>query len=386
MSAGSPGPAASRLGLIVNPIAGLGGRVGLKGTDGAGVAQRARELGAEPRAGVRTAAALARLAQSWPIDRARPELLCGPGDMGASAAVTAAWESSVVGDAGPETTADDTRRLARALVESGVDLLLFVGGDGTARDIQTEVGSDVAALGVPAGVKIQSAVFATSPGAAGDIAAQYLGGSRRTVEREVLDLDEEAYREGRVQPQLHGLMRVPAGRLLQSRKAPTPASDAAAGESIGAEVEVNLESGRRYVLGPGTTTRAVAYRLGIENTLVGVDGLLAGDGGVELAVRDASESDLLTFVAGGPTSIVLTPIGGQGFLFGRGNQPISPAVIRAVGIEHITVLATPTKLAELAGHPLLVDTGDDALDAELSGYIQVITGRGERAVVRIEKA
>jgi predicted polyphosphate/ATP-dependent NAD kinase len=130
----------------------------------------------------------------------------------------------------------------------------------------------------------------------------------------------------------------------------------------------------------------VAERLGIGNTLVGVDGFLFEESGPRLTVRDAAEKDLLALAAGGASSIVLTPIGGQGFLFGRGNQPISPAVIRTVGIDHITVLATPTKLAELAGHPFLVDTGDTALDDELSGYIQVITGRGERAVVRIDKA
>ena len=147
-----------------------------------------------------------------------------------------------------------------------------------------------------------------------------------------------------------------------------------------------LEPGRRYVLGPGTTTRAVATRLGIDKTLVGVDGFLAGAAGPRLLASDASEADLLAFVADGPASIVVTPIGGQGFLFGRGNQPISAAVIRAVGLDHIVVLATPTKLADLAGRPFLVDTGDEALDLELEGHIRVITGRRERAIVRIEQA
>jgi predicted polyphosphate/ATP-dependent NAD kinase len=130
----------------------------------------------------------------------------------------------------------------------------------------------------------------------------------------------------------------------------------------------------------------VAERLGIDKTLVGVDGFLIDDGGAHLVTRDASEADLRAFVAGGPSSIVLTPIGGQGFLFGRGNQPISAAVIRAVGLDHIVVLATPAKLAELGGQPLLVDTGDPVLDDELSGYLRVITGRGDRAVVRVEQA
>lgn len=376
---------APRLGLIVNPIAGMGGRVGLKGTDGVEVVARARDLGAEPQANARAAATLSRVAESWPSDRPSPSLLCGPGEMGESAARAAGWSASALGNVSDPTTAADTRLLAHALAD--VDLLLFAGGDGTARDIHAAVGDRMPALGIPAGVKIQSAVFATSPGAAGATAVEYLAGNARlTLERELLDLDEEAYREGAVRPRLHGVMRVPAGRLLQSRKAPTPASDGAAGESIAAEVESSLEPGGRYVLGPGTTTAAVARRLGLDNTLVGVDAFVAGPDGPRLAIADASERDLRAFVPAGPAWIVLTPIGGQGFLFGRGNQPISPAVIRAVGRDRIVVLATPGKLAELAGHPLLVDTGDETLDEELSGHIKVITGRRERAVVRIDKA
>ena len=386
MSERSSDVAVSRLGLIVNPIAGLGGRVGLKGTDGKGVAARALELGAEPMASSRAGAALSRLLVSLPPGYERPQLFCGPGEMGIAAAWAAGWEAETAIVVPPITSAADTRRLARALVDRKVDVLLFAGGDGTARDILVALGDRQPVLGIPAGVKIQSAVFATSPGAAGEVAAQFLSGTRQTVEREVLDLDEEAYRHGQVRPRLHGLMRVPAGRLLQARKAPTPAGDAAAGESIAAEMAARLEPGRRYILGPGTTTRAVATRLGIDKTLVGVDGFLADEAGPRLVVSDASEAELLAFVADGPASIVVTPIGGQGFLFGRGNQPISPAVIRAVGLEGVIVVATPTKLAELGGHPLLVDTGEEALDAQLSGYTQVITGRGERAVVRIEGA
>ena len=386
MTSGSSETGRVRLGLIVNPVAGLGGRVGLKGTDGADVAQRARELGAEPQAMARARTTLERLLAALPPRLSRPALLCGPRDMGATSAVAAGWPCEVVGETADVTSAADTRRCAEAMAHAGVGVILFAGGDGTARDIHAAVRDTVAVLGIPAGVKIQSAVFATSPGAAGEAVAQHLAGTGRTVEREVLDLDEDAYRAGRVQPRLHGILSVPAGRLLQSRKAPTPTSDTAATESIAAEVEAVLEVGRRYVLGPGTTTRAVARRLGLDKTLVGVDGFHVTADGPRLVARDASEHDLRTLVAEGPSSIVLTPIGGQGFLFGRGNQPISPAVIRTVGLEHITVLATPAKLAELGGRPMLVDTGDPVLDAELSSYIQVITGRGERAVVRIEQA
>lgn len=386
MPSARAGAPATRIGLIVNPVAGLGGSVGLKGSDGAEVVARARQLGAEPRAMARAATALERLAAAWSPTQPHPELVCGPGDMGQSAAAMAGWPAAVAGTAEAVTSAADTRRLARDMAEHGADLLLFAGGDGTARDVHAALGDALPVLGIPAGVKIQSAVFATSPGAAGEVAARYLSGRRQLAEREVLDLDEDAYRRGLVRPRLYGAMRVPVGPLLQSAKAPTPAGDVAASASIAAEVEALLEPGRRYVLGPGTTTRAVAQRLGIDTTLVGVDGFVAETGGVRLEVEDGTEAELYRFVSQGPASIVLTPIGGQGFLFGRGNQPISPTVIRTVGLAHIVVLATPAKLAALGGRPLLVDSGDAALDQELCGYRRVITGRGDRAVIRIEEA
>ena len=313
-------------------------------------------------------------------------LICGVGKMGATAAVGAGWPHQALGELRAKTTADDTRWLAAGLAET-VDLLLFAGGDGTARDICETVGDQLPVLGIPAGVKIQSAVFATSPGAAGEVASHYLATSaRRTLEREVLDLDEEAYRAGDVRPRLHGSMRVPQGRRLQARKSAAPAGEASALASIAAEIESLLQPDRRYILGPGTTTRALARRLGLAKTLVGVDAFLVAADGPRLLARDAAEADLRTIVRDGPTAIIVTPIGGQGFLFGRGNQPISPEVIRAVGREGILVLATPGKLAELAGRPLLVDTGDETLDQRLAGHLRVISGRGERAIVRVEPA
>jgi predicted polyphosphate/ATP-dependent NAD kinase len=277
------------------------------------------------------------------------------------------------------TTAEDTRRIARAM---DVDLLLFAGGDGTAADVLAAVEEAVPVLGIPAGVKIHSGVFAVSPEAAGRVAARLVRGARLDVsEAEVVDLDEDAYRRGEIAPRLIGYLRVPTEpRLVQSRKAPSPASERVAVEAIAADVVEHMEPGRSYMLGPGTTVRAIAERLGVPKTLVGVDVVRDGD----LVAADAAERDLLAIVEEGPAAIVVTPIGGQGFVFGRGNQQIGPAVVSRVGRGHLLVLATPWKLASLGGATLRVDTGDPEVDAGLVGHLQVITGHGERAVVRVE--
>jgi predicted polyphosphate/ATP-dependent NAD kinase len=231
-------------------------------------------------------------------------------------------------------------------------------------------------------VKIHSGVYAVSPEAAGRVAAEVARGARLDVaEAEVLDLDEDAYRRGEIAPRLRGYLRVPrVPRLVQSRKAPSPAGERVATDAIAVDVVEHMEPGRSYLLGPGTTVRAVAERLGVPKTLVGVDAVR--DGG--LVAADAAERELLAIVEEGPAAIVVTPIGGQGFVFGRGNQQIGPAVVSRVGRAHLLVLATPWKLASLGGAPLRVDTGDPDVDATLTGHVQVITGYGERAVVRVE--
>jgi predicted polyphosphate/ATP-dependent NAD kinase len=262
-----------------------------------------------------------------------------------------------------------------------VDLLLFAGGDGTARDIFTAVGSHLPVLGIPAGVKIHSAVFATHPRLAGEIAADFLQGRRvRLQEAEVVDLDEASYRRGLVSTQLVGFLHVlSAAHRLQGKKVPTLASESVRAEAIAAEVTMAMQPGWRYILGPGTTTRLIAGRLGFPKTLIGVDVYtLAGP----LAL-DAGESELIALVENQPAKIIVTPIGGQGFLFGRGNQQISPRVIRKVGPDNILVISLAEKLNALKGRPLLVDTGDPAVDALLAGYLPVIVGHRQKVIYRV---
>ncbi len=366
------------LGLIVNPIAGLGGRVGLKGSDGAEVQALARRLGGQPLAHSRTVEALRRL------EPLRPSLtvVTYPAEMGEQAALACGFAPVVIGTiVSGATTPEDTLAAAREMRRRGIDLILFAGGDGTARDLVRAVGESLPALGVPAGVKILSAAFATSPTAAGDLALSFLAGQvRRLREAEVLDLDEEAYRAGRVSPRWFGSLRVPdSRRQLQGRKSPSAPGERERMQAIAQDVIDQMRDDIAYLIGPGTTTRPILEALGLQKTLVGVD-VLHRRG---LLVADANESALLAVLKEHPIRIVVTPIGGQGFIFGRGNPQISPAVLRSVGREDLVIVSTPEKIHGLRGRPLRVDSGDLEVDRALSGYVQVITGYNERVIYRV---
>ncbi len=357
-----------RAGLIVNPIAGMGGRVGLKGTDGPEAVARARELGAAPLSGTRAEVALALLRERMGND---VMLLAAPGALGADVARSSGIETIDIELVEPATgEAEDTIRAARRIVEAGVDLLLFAGGDGTARNIVEAVGMEIPVLGIPTGVKMHSSVFATSPRAAGELAARFLaspGGTCR--ESEVMDIDEDAFREGHVTARLYGYLRVPYERsLVQGLKSGSSGRDQRELAGIAAVINQRMGDGALWILGPGSTTQHIATALGLEKTLIGVD--VYSDG--VLIQKDANEGDLLLLLDGRPARIVVTPIGGQGYIFGRGNQQLSPEVLRRVGRENIVVVAAASKLADLAGAPLLVDTGDPAMDDALRGYMRVI--------------
>jgi predicted polyphosphate/ATP-dependent NAD kinase len=366
-----------KVGLIVNPVAGIGGVVGLKGSDGADTQEKALALGAVPRSLARASRALERLVR---IKDKFDLVTCG-GRMGLEATRSAGLAASVITEPGEVTTGDDTRAAARAMAGQGVDLLLFAGGDGTARDIHDAVGDSLSVLGIPTGVKIYSGVFAVSPAAAGELAADFLQGkTQETRDAEVMDIDEASLRQGRVSAQLYGYLRIPRQRrLTQGVKASSDAGEAVAAAVAAATVVRTMKAGRYYVIGPGTTTRAVMSKLGLEGTLVGVD--VVRDGMLE--ARDVGEQQILDLVAGQDASVVVTVIGGQGYLFGRGNQQISAKVIREVGKDNIIVVATRAKLNSLQWRPLLVDTGDDEVDVILSGYIRVVTGHDEQAVCKV---
>lgn len=363
-----------RLGVIVNPIAGMGGRVGLKGTDGAAILARARALGATPFSGQRAARALAELT-TLPLD-----ILAAPEEMGATPCRDAGLPFTVL----PGITRDaaGTGEAARAMASAGVALILFAGGDGTARDILGAVGTATPLLGIPTGVKMQSAVFATSPAAAGRLAARFLAEDSRTSlrEAEVMDLDEDALREGRVSPRLHGVATVPEERaLMQAAKASATVPDDAALDALARRLVAEMERGRLYLLGCGTTMRRVKRALGFDGTLMGVDVALDG----RLLAADVGEQQLLRLTEVTSATAILGVTGGQGFLLGRGNQQLSPAVLRRLGRQNIIVVAGAHKLAALDPACLHVDTGEADTDAMLAGYIAVRTAPDRTAMLRI---
>ncbi len=367
-----------KLGLIVNPVAGLGGRVGLKGSDGAAIQQQARALGATPQAQQRAVQALTKLK---PLI-GEIELVAYPGEMGAEAAHAAGFEPAVIGAIKPgETTPADTQQAAKEMLAQGVELLLFAGGDGTARDIYQAVEDRLPVLGIPAGVKIHSAVYAANPAAAGELAALYLQGQVASLrESEVMDLDEAAFREGVVSARLYGYLRIPfQRRYVQSLKSANPASERATLQAIADHVIDLMAPDWLYIVGPGSTTRLIVERLDLKKTLLGVDVVL----NKQLVAADVGEAELLKLIEDRPAKIVITLIGGQGYLFGRGNQQLSPAVIRRVGRENIIVISTPEKIYALEGRPLLVDTGDPALDELLSGYVKIVIGYRHTMVYRV---
>ena len=396
-----------KIGLIINPVAGMGGNVGLKGTDH--VVEEALRRGAVPGSEKRAETALREL-----LPYKDELLICtGAGHMGgelaqrmgfrtevlpvgtdtgaADAPVDTAVSADLKTPAGADilaasafcfaTAGSDTIALGKRLLNEQADLLLFAGGDGTARDIYQAVGTELVCVGIPAGVKIHSPVYAKNPGAAGKLAAMWMSGRiKRYEEKEVLDIDEDAYRSGHINTALYGYLKIPAERALtQNRKAPTPLSDEAAIESIAYEVTDHMEPDVVYLVGAGTTTRGVMKKLGLPNTLIGVDVVENG----KVLENDAYGERILSHIRGKRAKLILTVTGGQGFLFGRGNQQLTPEVIRTVGKENLIILATSSKLAELRGNPLLVDTGDDALNEELCGYYRVITGYKEYTVCRV---
>lgn len=359
-----------KLGLIVNPVAGMGGRVGLKGSDGEEIQRKARELGAKPESPIRAVEALKVISRI----KDKVEIITYPCEMGEDEAREAGFNPVVIGSIeSGNTTPDDTIRAARDMVSAGVDLILFAGGDGTARNIYAAIGDNasVPVLGIPAGVKIHSAVYAVNPRSAGEACVLYLEGNiKRVREAEVMDIDEEAFREGRVSAKLYGYLNVPDDRrFVQSVKSGAH-SEKAGILGIAAEIAANMKEDVYYIIGPGTTTRAIMEELNLPYTLLGVDVVF----NKEIVALDVTEQELYDLIKGRKAHIIVTVIGGQGHIFGRGNQQISPRVIREVGLDNITIVASKDKLVSIQPRPMLVDTGDPELDKELCRWYRVVVG------------
>lgn len=367
------------IGLIVNPFAGIGGATGLKGSDGADIVAEALRRGAEPQASTRAARALSGLVGE-PV-----QLLTWGGAMGEDSARQAGFDAQVIGSAQGQCSAADTRTAAAAMLAAGVDLLVFAGGDGTARDICNVIGTQLPVMGIPAGCKMHSAVYAVNPEAAGRLLQQMArGGLVNVDEAEVRDIDEDAFRQGIVRARHYGVMRVPQdGRFLQQVKCGGEASEELEQVELAAWLVEQMDEEAYqdvfWLMGSGSTIAEVMLQLGLPNTLLGVDVVRHG----QLVAADVTATQILELIGDQPSKALITVIGGQGHLIGRGNQQFSPAVIRRLGRENIVIAATRNKLEALAGRPLLVDSGDPELDQQLCGLIAVVSGYDDTLLVRV---
>jgi predicted polyphosphate/ATP-dependent NAD kinase len=366
---------AVRVGLVINPISGMGGAVGLKGTDSPAVLAEAIRRGARPMAPERAAMAL-----QGAGDLAPYEFFTAGGAMGEDVLRARTNKVTVIYAPSESTSDQDTRDACAALLKVGIDLLLFAGGDGTARDVMDAVGEQVPVIGIPSGVKMHSGVFANTPRDAGILLDRVRIEALPSHRTEVMDLDEEEFRQGTISASLYGYMLTPEEpRLMQPFKmALGGGSEEDHKEAIAAYFVENMRPGVLYILGPGTTIEVVGRKLGIAKTLLGVDLVVAG----RLLRKDVDEDAILSALNVYPEArIVVSPIGAQGFIFGRGNQQISSRVIEKTGIRNVVILATPFKMQETK--TLHVDTGSIELDEALRGYGKVLIGYGKQLIAPI---
>lgn len=374
-----------RVGLIVNPIAGMGGKVALKGTDG--VVEEAIRRGARPVSPDLVRLFLRELSH-YPGARSIV-FLTGPGPLGEDYLRELGFKFEVIplevryrevdGVVIPDTGPEHTKALAREMLDK-VSLILFAGGDGTARDIVSVVGKKVPILGIPTGVKMYSGVFAVSPEKAVEVLVKFLRGEARLEEREVRDIDEDSFRRDEVRAKTYWTALVPVvENLVQGSKEAVKADESEELEALAEAVaEEILENDGIYFLGSGSTIKRIKDSLGIEGTLLGVDVVEVKDGRARLLVKDATERDLLRFVDGDP-KVVVTVVGGANFLFGRGNQQFSAEVLRRIPRENVLVVATPDKIKGL----IRVYTGDREVDDKFRGYLRVRVSSWMERLVKV---
>lgn len=365
-----------RIGFIANPIAGMGGSVGLKGTDG-DIFKKAIEMGATPITPSRVQNFLINIK-----NRDNILLIVAPGKMGEDYVKGKNFKFKVMGDIGENTTAEDTKRIARLMIESGIDLIVFCGGDGTARDIFDVIKLKIPVVAIPSGVKMFSSVFALNPKAAAQILDKFLEETTDTQEKEILDIDEDEFRDNRLVSKLYGYLVVPrVQNLIQNVKDSSKVGRTIDENKyeIAQQIIETMEEGILYLLGPGTTVKSITDQLKLTKSLLGVDSIY----NKSLISEDLNENGIIELLDKyQKVKIIVTPIGGQGFVFGRGNKQFTPKILRRVGKKNIIIIGTEDKIKSLKC--LRVDTGDDETDKMLEGLTKVIIGYKEELICSIE--
>ncbi len=374
----------SKIGFLVNPIAGMGGKVGLKGTDD--VLDKAKSLGAKPIAPDKALETLEEFLSSY-SQKDNIEWFTCSGLMGYDELLKAgAKKIQVLYNYNKDkTSSDDTRNACEKFLQKELDLILFCGGDGTARDIYSILGNNIPILGIPSGVKMHSAVFGVNTSATAKMLHEFVNNRLTIGDAEIMDLDEELYRKGEWNIKLFGVAKgiVEPTYVQVGKSVFESVSDNAVKDELAEHTqdEIKENSGFLYLFGPGGTIDYIAGKLGLKNTLLGIDAYYNG----KVIGSDLNEESILKLLDKYPkTKVILSPIGAQGFILGRGNLQLSPEVIRRIGIENIIVVSTPSKLAST---PVIrVDTGDKNLDKMFfeHEFMMVVIGYRLSRVVRIQ--
>lgn len=381
-----------KLGFWLNPLAGIGGPAGQKGSDGdIGVSLLEQQgllatqgqdwfaVADALRACQRAKRFLSLLAKS--AKAGQIELITAPGLMGETLCQQLGLDYRLALDQAFSwpTTPADSQQQAQAILAEQVDLLVFVGGDGTARDLCQVYDGSSACLGVPAGVKMHSGVFAVAPEAAAELVLDMLAARLVNLAwQEVRDIDEAAFRQGSVKSKYFGELQVPSeGRYVQAVKIGGKEDDQLVLDDIAEHLRQALEDKQLYIIGPGSTTEGFMQRLGLDNTLLGVDAIALDEAGEpQLLGLDLDAGQLLALAKNfdGNCHLIVTCIGGQGHVFGRGNQQLGAELIRTVGKSRLHIIASRSKITALENRPLIVDTNDPELDRQLAGFYPVLTG------------
>ena len=369
-----------KIGFILNPVAGMGGKVALKGTDGLHTLEEALKRGAKKTSPKRALSALLRLS----LQKEHFEIITPKGIMGETVLKKTNLCFKTLDDfvPGDNTSSYDTQVAVQSLENLKIDLLVFAGGDGTACDICKVFCNTTPVIGIPSGVKMHSSVFGTNSERTGDLIAAYIENQPMDIKNaEIMDIDEHALRKGIVSTSLAGYLKTLFKKSFsQGSKSGSPSSDRSSQNAIAMQIYLNMKKDIPYLIGPGTTLKPLTDLLGFEGTLLGFDLVV----NKTLVQKDLMEREILTIVKPGETCLVLTPVGGQGYILGRGNQQISPKVLEYIKKKNIIIGATSGKLASFEGRPLLVDTGSQKTNEYLSGYTRVITGLDETMVLKID--
>jgi len=371
----------SRVGFIINPIAGMGGKVGLKGTDG--VFDKAIELGAKPIASQKAESMIKDFISNYSNLDSIKWYTC-KGEMGQNALNNSGISKiEIIYEQQDEnTTSEDTKRVCKKFLELKVDLILFCGGDGTARDIFKIVGKKIPILGIPSGVKMHSGIFGINTSATAKMFFEFINNNLTIGDAEIMDLDEDRYRRGEWNIRLFGVAQgiVEPTYIQVGKSCFESVSDDAVKDELTEHIVDEIEENNNflYLFGSGGTIDYIAKKMDIDNTLLGIDAVYKK----KLVGKDLNEEKILKLLKKyAKVKVILSPIGAQGFILGRGNLQLSPVVIKKIGLDNMIVISTPSKLVHT---PVIrVDTGDNKLDqmfAELEFFMVVIGYRLSRVV------